>query len=266
MPILPQTGSLGCSQPRPRSGKKHLVAPRCLAVRLPTEDASCRFATQVAEATWATRYDIKCTAEPTAHKLAQCCKHSALCVTPAAFDSTIAAAEQNLLRRPNSCTLPTCLPPQARRLKECMYVHISILPRVKDLFGDFPNKSILMGLYGKFPSNNKFARQTAPHRRDTAMWDETTLDALDAWIGPSWRKARHPIDDDVLHHFVLAVWDETRTLWDERATRDFIRKRMLGIHPNLDDEFLKRFVDNNVDRGTEILNFLTNIKESGRTL
>ena len=98
------------------------------------------------------------------------------------------------------------------------------------------------------------------------MWNDTTLNALDAWIGPAHRKARHPIDDDVFHHFVLAVWDETHTLWDERATREFIRTRMLGIHPKLADDFLKRFVDDNVDRGTEILNFLTDIKESGRTL
>ena len=98
------------------------------------------------------------------------------------------------------------------------------------------------------------------------MWNDATVEALNAWIGPSWRKARHPIDDDVFHHFVLAVWDETHTLWDERATRDFIRNKMLEIHANLDEDFLKRFVDDNVDRGTQILDFLTNVKGSGRTL
>lgn len=98
------------------------------------------------------------------------------------------------------------------------------------------------------------------------MWNETTTNALDAWIGPDWRKARHPIDDGVFHHFVQAVWDQTHTLWDERAARQYIKQRMLEMHPELDDNFLKEFVDDNVDRGTEILNFLTNIKESGRTL
>lgn len=98
------------------------------------------------------------------------------------------------------------------------------------------------------------------------MWNESTLNALDAWIGPPHRKARHPVDDDVFYHFVLAVWDETHRLWDARTVREFIRERMLSMHPNLDDKFLKRFVDDNVDRGSAILDFLANISESGRTL
>ena len=98
------------------------------------------------------------------------------------------------------------------------------------------------------------------------MWNEATLNALDFWIEPDWRKAHHPGDDPAFHDFVLAVWDETHTLWDERGTREFIRKRILNIHPELDEEFLQKFVDANVDRGSEILYFLSNIAISNRTL
>ena len=98
------------------------------------------------------------------------------------------------------------------------------------------------------------------------MWNEATLNALDFWIEPEWRKSRHPGDDPAFHQFVLAVWDETHTTWDERETREFIRKRMLNIYPELDEEFLQHFVDANVDRGSEILYFLSTIATSNRTL
>ena len=98
------------------------------------------------------------------------------------------------------------------------------------------------------------------------MWNEATLHALDVWIEPEWRKARHPGDCPDFHQFVLAVWDETHTQWDERGTREFIRKRILNIHPELDEQFLQDFVDANVERGSAVLYFLSTIATSGRTL
>ena len=98
------------------------------------------------------------------------------------------------------------------------------------------------------------------------MWNDDTVAALDSWIGPSWRKDRHPVDDAVFFRFVLAVWDETHSLWPPSTVREFIRKRMLDIHPNLSDDFLVNFVDRNIERGTAILDFLCSVEESGRTL
>ncbi|MDX1963287.1 MAG: hypothetical protein SFX18_09050 [Pirellulales bacterium] len=97
------------------------------------------------------------------------------------------------------------------------------------------------------------------------MWNDKTLQVLDAWIGPDWRKPNHPADLEFFHRFVLAVWDETHSLWDQSEVREFIRKRILESH-KLSEDYLIRFVDNNILRGSNILDFLAQAKDEGRKL
>jgi len=113
--------------------------------------------------------EIKHTGVPTARKLAQCCRHNVLCVTLASYDLIIAAVWQNLSFRSSYCILPTCLPLLARLHKECAHAYFPVLPNAKILFWDFPNKSIMLGLFGKFPSNNKFYGGTHIKPQETKM-------------------------------------------------------------------------------------------------
>ena len=40
------------------------------------------------------------------------------------------------------------------------------------------------------------------------MWNRTTRNKLDEWLGPETELKRHPIEDRYFHEFMLAVWDE----------------------------------------------------------
>ncbi len=87
------------------------------------------------------------------------CKRMSKCVTQPSTCRIRSNSRGGLAKfalSPELLYIAGMLPPLAKSYKMCMHVCFSILPSTKGLFGNFPNKSIMFGLFGKFPSNNKF--------------------------------------------------------------------------------------------------------------
>ncbi len=93
------------------------------------------------------------------------------------------------------------------------------------------------------------------------MWDPNTMNALHTWIGPSTWGPSHPIDDGRFYDFVLAVWHEIGTLWNEAEAREIMTKEAKELHPDYPDEYRSECVERYRSRATSILDFLTHVKD-----
>jgi len=85
------------------------------------------------------------------------------------------------------------------------------------------------------------------------MWNETTMDALRRWIGPSTGLKHHPRETERFHQFVLAVWDQSHALWDECAARETLTCEAKRLHPDIDPDYFERFIERTMTAGTAIL-------------
>ena len=98
------------------------------------------------------------------------------------------------------------------------------------------------------------------------MWNENTMSALQTWLSPETWYKHHPIDDGRFYNFIVAVWDERRSLWDESLAREIMNREAKSLHPDVDPEFIAKTLDRRRSEGTLILDFLTHVKEGGTTL
>ena len=67
--------------------------------------------------------------------------------------------------------------------------------------------------------------------------NETTMNALETWMGPSWWPSN---DEDKFYLFVFAAWQEFGKLWDETATL----KIMLTKGEELQSDYNKKVAPN----------------------
>lgn len=98
------------------------------------------------------------------------------------------------------------------------------------------------------------------------MWNKTTLDALDTWLGRDTWYTGHALDDGRFMDFILAVWDEHGRLWDESFAREIMERKVRALHQGFDEETLTKTINDKKQDGTVILEFLSHVTKAGRTL
>ncbi|MCK4792922.1 MAG: hypothetical protein KAV87_54835 [Desulfobacteraceae bacterium] len=95
-------------------------------------------------------------------------------------------------------------------------------------------------------------------------WSEDTMRALRNWLAPDTAYKEHPADDARFYLFIGHVWHDCHSIWDEEIARDTIRREARELHPEWSKELLKKFVENRKSQGTELLDFLTSLREAGK--
>ena len=98
------------------------------------------------------------------------------------------------------------------------------------------------------------------------MWNDDTMKALQAWLGPDTGLKGEMAEDDRFYDFVLAVWDELQTLWNEAQARETIIREAESLHPDADKDSIIEIAEARIAEGTLILEFLMRAKASGRCL
>lgn len=93
-------------------------------------------------------------------------------------------------------------------------------------------------------------------------WSKDTYKALDNWLRHDTFITEHDSDMSRFYSFMACVWCDTRDFWAEGSANVAIATRIKELHPNIADkaaEYAAEFVD----RGSQILDFLTAIEDRG---
>ena len=88
------------------------------------------------------------------------------------------------------------------------------------------------------------------------MWNENTMNALRAWIGRDTWHTQDARDLERFYNFVLAVWHEQRSLWDESRAREVIKCEAQKTS-SIDAAYLADAIDKHMTKGTTVLDFLS---------
>ena len=96
-------------------------------------------------------------------------------------------------------------------------------------------------------------------------FSEETMKALRNWLGACPRPEQHPADEVRFCLFVAHVWRERKGLWDESEARGIMRATLRELHPDWrNDEYNERFLEHYEFVGTEILDFLSHLRDNGK--
>lgn len=102
-------------------------------------------------------------------------------------------------------------------------------------------------------------------------WSNETDKALRIWLDPETAHTNHPSDNDHFHHFIARVWADEQGLWDEALAREKMKHAVQELHPewfgpDATDEYMDKFIEDRLRKGTDILDFLSFAKSSGFTI
>lgn len=90
------------------------------------------------------------------------------------------------------------------------------------------------------------------------------ISALRHWLGPETWHTPHPCDQHRFHEVTWAVWHEIQGVWNEREIMELMTEEAERLHPNFNGDERLRVLEEHISRGTELLEFLSNMRESGK--
>lgn len=96
------------------------------------------------------------------------------------------------------------------------------------------------------------------------MKSESVSTALTQWLNPTTWGTWHWADEKRFYEFILAVWIEKRALWDEKEARELIASEARKLHPEQGQEYINDNVEKARSYGTQILDFLSHVREINR--
>lgn len=94
-------------------------------------------------------------------------------------------------------------------------------------------------------------------------WSQQTEESLHQWLAPGTWHREHPLDDARFSVFVACVWNDEHAIWDEGETREIIAKTAIELHPGC-EELASEVAESRVSDGTDILAFLSHLRERDR--
>jgi hypothetical protein len=106
------------------------------------------------------------------------------------------------------------------------------------------------------------AKEQIDAARNTLMWNEETMAALQGWLGASTWHTLHSLDQDRFFRFVHAAWMQHQRLWDEPWAREELLRESRRLHPDFDESERERVIDDRRRKAAIILQFLAFAKES----
>ena len=92
-------------------------------------------------------------------------------------------------------------------------------------------------------------------------WSSDTMVALKRWLGPGTVFTESPHDEARFYSFVAHVWNDCRSIWNEREAVEIIRSEVKSLHPELDPTSLDEFTEKRKSQGTFILDFLCSVRD-----
>ena len=92
-------------------------------------------------------------------------------------------------------------------------------------------------------------------------WSQKTEEALQSWLAPDTAHGRNPHDYARFYDFILNVWIDEQSKWDEALARQKMKQKAQQLHPEWPSDMIDSFIEERRSEGTLILDFLLNAKE-----
>lgn len=100
-------------------------------------------------------------------------------------------------------------------------------------------------------------------------WSNETNKALRQWLAPETAHTNHPNDEARFYYFIVCVWADEQGLWDEALAREYMKQVAVELHPewfapdtNDEDHMANKIIDDRLQKGTLILDFLSFAKKN----